>query len=485
MPPFATFIGPTYQGASRIAGNERCVGFYLEKNETPGAVYPWTLQPTPGLVSRATTAEGPGRGAWSMDGRSLLVQGHALYELSTAWAATNRGAIARDDNPAQLASNGDGGDEVAIASAGEVKIFNLATNVLSAAIVGLTGHQVGYLDSRFLALNLNDSTWRISDRYDGTTWDPTQEEIRSTAPDRWKALCVAGKYIFLPGSETTDIYYDAGLSPFPFAPIDGALLPVGIAASWSIAVLLGNPAWLTQSGQGQRSVVWAQGTGMPRRISTHAMEFALNGYASVSDARGDVFELEGHAFYKLTFPSAGATWLFDAASGQWTEWPYWNSVTGQEEAHLTAAHCFFNGFHVVTSRSNGDIYTLGTSTYTDNGATIRRVRRVPIPKLSDDALWIFLSEIELHMDAGIGLQVAAGTAGYDPQVALRISRDGGNTWGTEISVSAGKIGEYLTRVIFNRLGRYRDGLGVVEFIFTDPVPYRISGASMQTRPGIS
>jgi hypothetical protein len=36
----------------------------------------------------------------------------------------------------------------------------------------------------------------------------------------------------------------------------------------------------------------------------------------------------------------------------------------------------------------------------------------------------------------------------------------------------------------NRLGRYRDGLGVIQLVFTDPVPWRISGASWDARAGI-
>jgi hypothetical protein len=210
-------------------------------------------------------------------------------------------------------------------------------------------------------------------------------------------------------------------------------------------------------------------------------------YSTVADAEAWVTEIDAHGFYVITFPTARATWVYDASSGQLTEWPYWNSATGREEAHRALHHATAFGYRLVDDRATGDLYALDPAVYTDNGATIRRVRRVPIPKLTPENYWIFLSELELFLDAGIGLQAGpdAGPAvqGSDPTVTLRISRDGGNTWGNEITCSAGAAGEYFTRVIFQQLGRFRDGLGVIELVFTDPVPWRLSGGAFQARVG--
>jgi hypothetical protein len=69
------------------------------------------------------------------------------------------------------------------------------------------------------------------------------------------------------------------------------------------------------------------------------------------------------------------------------------------------------------------------------------------------------------MDAGMGLD--GGVAGSDPQVMLRISRDGGRTFGPERWRSAGKIGEFRRRAAWNRNGRARDWVFRVRL--TDPV----------------
>lgn len=67
-----------------------------------------------------------------------------------------------------------------------------------------------------------------------------------------------------------------------------------------------------------------------------------------------------------------------------------------------------------------------------------------------------------------------GCPGYDPQVMLRTSNDGGKTWVSERIRSAGKAGEYLKRIRWNRCGSARRR--VFEVSVSDPVPWRIVGA---------
>jgi hypothetical protein len=73
---------------------------------------------------------------------------------------------------------------------------------------------------------------------------------------------------------------------------------------------------------------------------------------------------------------------------------------------------------------------------------------------------------------------AQATAGADPQVMLRLSNDGGKTWISEVWRSAGKVGEYLRRVRWNRLGVARRR--VFEVSVTDPVPWRLTGAYIES-----
>ena len=84
------------------------------------------------------------------------------------------------------------------------------------------------------------------------------------------------------------------------------------------------------------------------------------------------------------------------------------------------------------------------------------------------------------METGIGLATGQGS---DPQVMLRWSDDGGETWSNEHWRSAGKIGVYKARVLWNRLGSSRDR--VYEITMSDPVPWRIIDAMIRMSAGTS
>jgi hypothetical protein len=112
---------------------------------------------------------------------------------------------------------------------------------------------------------------------------------------------------------------------------------------------------------------------------------------------------------------------------------------------------------------------MGSDLYTDVGGTeIRRVRRSPA--IMDENRRVFYSSLELDLEPGLG----TSGQGEDPQVMLRLSNDGGKTWGPEMWRSAGKTGEYSRRVRWNRLGAGRRR--VFETTMTDPVPWRITAA---------
>ena len=71
--------------------------------------------------------------------------------------------------------------------------------------------------------------------------------------------------------------------------------------------------WLGKDARGQGIVYRANGyTGT--RVSTHAVEWQIQRYGDMSDAIGYAYQQDGHTFYVLTFPSADATWVYDAAT---------------------------------------------------------------------------------------------------------------------------------------------------------------------------
>jgi hypothetical protein len=110
---------------------------------------------------------------------------------------------------------------------------------------------------------------------------------------------------------------------------------------------------------------------------------------------------------------------------------------------------------------------------------MRRLRR--FPHLSAEQFRVFYHRIQFDMEMGVGL--AGLVQGYDPQIMLRWSDDGGRTWSNEHWTTAGKIGRYGMRALFNRLGYGRDR--VFELVVSDPVAWRFVDAYIQLIRGNS
>lgn len=476
---FPNFVGGSYTSQSVLADAEECINFFVEQMESPGAKARQVLYPTPGLSAFASSITGsPGRGMFAQDGRCFAGVDTVLYEINEDATVVNRGAIVRTPNPCTFASSGDAGGQLLVTSGDRAYILTLSTNALTNPLTsGAT--MGGFLDGYFVVLNTDTSTLRSSALLDGATWSGTMEAQRNTGSDPWVSLLVNNRQIWLVGTLTSDVYYNAGTAPLPFAPIPGAFLEHGTIAPFSVAPIGTNIAALGQNRQGA-GYVWMSDGFTARRISTHAVELALQNYASLSDGWAYTYQEDGHTFYVLNLPSAGATWVYDATTNLWHRRGSWNSTSHTFEAWRANNHAWAFNRHLVTDSQSGTIYQQAASVYTDaNGAGLRRVRRAP--HINAERHWVFYKGFEIEVETGVGLDGVATAQGTDPQIIMRFSDDGGRTWGNDHETDLGPIGRYRTRVYWTRLGRSRDR--VFEIVVTDPVPVRIIQAFLDIQVG--
>lgn len=474
-------IGPSYRSSSPVADPEELINWYVEQVDSPTPTNKFIYNPTPGLEARISVARSPIRALYqlpaSTDGttRGFFVAGGGFYEFLSDFTVIEHGMLSGvGANPATISYNGDGGGQLLITSADLADSFDLATNVL-APIAGLAAFQGGMLNGYGLALDQLTSTLRLSDPLDLTTWDPTQFAQRSIAPDPWRAMIVLYPRIYLFGEHSTEVWYDAGSFPFPFAPVQGILIQDGIEAPFSLTVADNAVYWLSHNMNGTARIVRATGY-RPEVVSTKAVEQAITSYAAagrIDDAVGWTYQLDGHQFYLLNFPSAGVTLCYDTALPPeigWHKRGTWITEDAEYIALRPQYHCFAFGKHLVGDRETGTIYEMRNTYGQDvEGREIRRVRRTPL--LTSEQQWIFFKQLQLFLQVGLG---TVSGQGQNPVVSLRWSDDAGQTWSNFYSVSAGRMGAYQTRVIWRRLGRSRNR--VFEFSVSDPVPWRVIDA---------
>lgn len=471
------FIGPSSTARSPVASIGRTVNFYLERLP-PGGKVEWMLLPTPGVTALVSPGVGKGRGIFYQNGRLFCVIDATFYEVSSAWALTNRGTVANDadNSPVRITGNGDGGNQLFITSAGVGYVYDLSANTLTTVLAG-GAHQCGMLDGFVWVLDRDTSTLQSTPLLDATSIAGTQQ--RDMAPDPWRSALTMRRQILLCGEHSSEIWYDAGTSPFPFAPHPSGGFGIGIAAVDSLAAIGDGAIWLAQTQDGRGDVVLLEGSS-PRSVAPHHVRTAIEGYGTIDDAIGDVYEEEGHVFYVLTFPTEDVTWVYDVATHEWHERGSWISAAGRYEAWRPTWHTWAFDTHVWLDRNGGALYESSLDVYTDiNGETIRRVRRGPHLWQDNDRL--FFPRFELLVEAGLGLSGSSGTPGVDPQVELRYSNDGGKTWTSAGLRSAGVRGNYTTYPVWNRLGSGIDR--VYEVVMTDPIPWRVLGAIVEAMPG--
>ena len=467
------FIGESYTALALTADQERLVNLLPEKLE--GSRLQVVLLNTPGLSTFCTVDDAPHRGSFAQDGRAFVVAGAYLYEILSDGTTVTRGAVTTGTSPVTIASNGTAGHQLFLTVSGTGWIFDLSTNTLTAIAAAEFPSDVlagDFLDGYFLAITPRG--FQFSALENGLSWDGADIVLRSTTADAITAGKVAHGQLYLFGSETSEAWYPSTDPTDPFLPYPGSQMQQG-AVMGTVAECDNTVFWVGQNRQGAGVAYRADGY-TPRRISTHAVELAWQGYPTLSDARSWSYDANGHAFYVVTFPTAGHTWVYDASLTWWHERMYRHPTTGAEEAHRAVTHCYAFGRHLVGDRVDGRLYTLSETVYTDAGDPIVRIRQAP--HLTDEHRQMFYNRFELYLETGLGLSTGQGSS---PMVMLSWSDDAGHTFGNEHQMAVGPQGQYRTRAYLTKLGRSRDR--VFRVTLSDPIPARWCDAFLDVSPG--
>lgn len=398
---FPSFIGGSYQSQSILADCSRTCNWYVEVMEDQGATAKAALYPTPGVRTMSTYPLGNGRGHFAMAGREFAIIGTAFLEINGGGQTTSRGTVALDSNPATFSSNGDLANQLFITSGGNGYIFALDTNTLT-QITALNGKATmgGYLDGYFLALDADANIFYFSNLADGLTWTTGIDFAqRSLAPDPWLAMKIVGRYIWLLGERTSEVWFDTGQT-FPFAPAPSGFLSYGIAAPFSVAIIGQDPIWLAQTDTGRQCVVKCQGF-TPQVISTQPLETAFEGYNALGAAVGDCYSDRGHTFYLLSFDRSDITWAWDLQTGLWCERGTWIAAQNKFTSWRPRFYAWAFNQHRMLDAAGGSVFQLSSNFTTDvDGLYIRRVRRAPA--INDELKRVFYSCFELDLEPGLG-----------------------------------------------------------------------------------
>jgi hypothetical protein len=374
----------------------------------------------------------------------------------------------------------DNGTHLFIAANGPSYIYNDSTNVFGAITdIDFPGAvTVSYLDGYFVFNEPNSQKIWVTSILDGTSIDPLDFASAEGSPDGLVAVEVNNREAWLFGTNSIEVWYDAGTPDFPLARIQGASNEIGCVAPYSVAKLDNSLFWLGQDARGQGIVYRNNGyTGV--RASNHSIEWQIQQYGDISDAIAYTYQQDGHSFYVLTFPTVQKTWVYDVSTQSWHERAGWSN--GDFVRYRPNCQVSFNNEVILGDYENGNLYAYDLDVYAVNGAPQKWLRSWrPIPSGQNNLKRTAQHSLQLDCETGVGINLGQGD---DPEVMLRWSDDGGHTWSNEHWSRMGRIGQYGRRVFWRRLGmtmKLRDR--VYEVSGTDPVKIAIVGAELLLSP---
>ncbi len=470
------------------------------------------------LVDLGTGAKVDGLYWWKKQGYAIAVSGGKVFKITasdgTNTDITGAGAMVTGTR----VSFTEDATYAFMANGGKIQHYNnagTATQMVDADCPTAVT-QLGWHDQYLLCNNVGTGQMHYSDLNNSISWSALSFVNAESMPDNILSINTAWREILLLGESSAEIFWDDGTNPF--SRLEGAYTERGCSAAYSTAFFDNTWQWLDHT----RRFVRIDGR-VPQVIST-PFDKTIQGLSTISDAMSDILEVDGRTFWIISFPTDEKTYVYDYALKLWYEWSYWDTVGAVYQRWLGNCVCYAKGWnkHLVGSRIDGKIYTASTSVYTDNGNTIRTLRRTAhvdydtMARKRSNALYsrvkrgtgistasevtgtdatIYTCKIS-HTAAALNRPItgadyatywvaggATGGAwvsgtdytGQTPYIIVRWNDDGKDSWSNDHQINFGRVGDKkIVDSSLKRLGIYQTRQW--EFILTDPVPLVLADA---------
>lgn len=473
---------------------------------------------TPGLKKELVINNG------NTESRALYTYGNSMYGVFgadvyrfTAPLIKNKiGTIGTSKGFVSISANNNADGQVIFVDGQKGYLFDATTASFTEIVQ--TGSAAGFpsiplnvvfLDGYFVIPDGsgNKRTYQICSINDGTKWDAINEAQIQAYPGEIVGVGVVNRRLYFFKTDSTEVWYNAGQADFPFRRDNNLIFNFGCLAASSIVSDFGYLFWLAKDRNGVGSVMMTTGQ-VAEKISNESVDNLISEFSNPEDVRAYLYKDIGHIFLVMTWNADDETLVYDVTLKNWHQMQMHKTlkteaiINSGKVRHLSNCHAYFNNRHYVGSYKAPILYNMSRAFATNDGEPIRRVRRCP-HFFDENYRKLQLKGLQVDMQMGLGLDGGGrldqwsdnegnnivdnddnflvfnqgNGIGTDPKLYLRISRNGGNTYGNYHSASVGKIGNRRARAIFRRLGLARDM--VAELSFYDPVlPIAILGASL-------
>lgn len=384
----------------------------------------------PGIDSFATTAT-TARGEHTFKGELYIVAGTSLFKVTSAGVVTTIGTIP-GSKKVRIADNGI--DMVIVTNPDAYSTDGVTvTQITDSIFTGFGGaSDVGYLDG-FLIFTVPDSRTAFNTKLFSLTFDALDFKDIDGSPDNLVGIIVDHREAIFLKETSTELYYNAGISPgFPLARSPSGYIEIGCKDKFTSAKIGESVYWLADDGT-MRQLNGNQ----PLIISNVGIAKFIRGGVN---PYGFAYTFEDKHYYCLNFD--GVTIEYDILAKEWH-----NRETFTKDRWNILSIFDVYGSTFAIDNVTGDLGELNNLTRTEYGEIMKA--SWTYQAIESEGHRIIHNRLELSIGTGVGLTSGQGS---DPLIELFISDDGGKQFYSFDTRSLGKVGEYLDRVFWPKLG---------------------------------
>lgn len=420
--PFPVQTAP---GAKPQEAGGRIVNGYVEElgDQAPGKT---VIRRGPGLVNFGTSARTGFRGSALIDGVLYAAFNGKLEKWSSAGGAsgnvgnlngTKRGFFAANNNTTK--------DKWFVDPDGNIAVFTTttvtnawpdpdlpscnSTDFLDGYGVFTTG------DGRAFATDLNS-----------TAVNSLSFGKAEAKPDGLVRVVSWGGRLLFFGTQTTEVWTDAGTIPFPFAR--NTVIPRGLAGPYCVSGyedgFSRGPIWV-----GDDNCAYALQGYTPTKVSKSDLDGLIEAVADKTTLEATAYMSRGHAFWQLSCPAW--TYVLDVSTSQWFQRDSYLVNRSRISGAVNAFSKWLTG-----DAQSGNIQSIETAAYDEVGSPLRlRIESGPVMNFPAGEV---VGRADFYFATGVGIATGIDPTQTDPSVEISWSDDGGMTWSNPILRKLGR-----------------------------------------------
>ncbi len=443
-----------YESSSLPLAAQNCINHYPNNPQTKGAISQGALFYTPGIEQVSTAGDGPARGYNVFNDELYVISGNGFYHVSRLWVSTYLGDVSGIDrvitsnNGVTICIQVPGGSGYFYSeSSGFYEIVDPVYQDFQSQLGGVTS--VTYKNGYFVfTTGFEFFLSSLSIVNGGRSFDALDVSTAELRPDKNVRAMTIKNELYILGSETIELFQDIGSADptvFTFQRITGATIDKGLTARHSL-IEFDNSFVFIGKGFGESIAVWKGTSGAAIKISTSAIDHALQQYTDdeISNIYAWTYTEDGNFFVGFTLPDT--TFVYEATTSSLQQRQVWH------ERRSNNTQWRVN--HIVDVYSNnyaldsidGKIGLLNRSYTSEYSNEISR--EFTGAYLYNSGKRIFINYIEIKTESGVGKPANPDL----PEVELSVSFDGGRNFNTLGNRSLGAYEDYTARQVWFRIG---------------------------------